>query len=394
MRIAFHAPLNAPERGKPSGDRLIGRMLMRALIAGGHEVALATPFRSYDKAGDDGRQQRIATLGQRLADRLTRRLAAGPKAERPHLWLTYHLYHKAPDHIGPRVAAALGIPYVVAEASVSERQATGPWRAGHLASIEALGAADMVLGLNGKDRAGVLPHLRGADRYRQIRPFIDTGPYRAAAKGRREARRRLGARTGLGENPILVAVGMMRAGAKLASYRLLADALSRLARGDWGLVIVGGGPEEGAVRAAFAGLGDRIAFLGEMTGEALAQIYAGADLLVWPAIDEAIGMVFIEAAAAGLAVVGARGQGVPDVVEHGAGGLLADYGDAADFARSIEALLEDPDRRQTMGATGARLALERHDLGSEGARFCRLIEAVVAEHGTADAGRGQCGGPP
>ncbi|MEZ5774741.1 MAG: glycosyltransferase [Hyphomicrobiaceae bacterium] len=275
MRIAFHAPLNAPERGKPSGDRLIGRMLMRALIAGGHEVALATPFRSYDKAGDDGRQQRIATLGQRLADRLTRRLAARPKAERPHLWLTYHLYHKAPDHIGPRGGGSARHSLCGRRCLGLERQATGPWR---LAIWRASGTRGGRHGARAQRQGpAVLPHLRGADRYRQIRLFIDTGFYRAAAKGRREARRRLGARTGLGENPILVAVGMMRAGAKLASYRLLADALSRLTRGDWGLVIVGGGPEEGAVRAAFAGLGDRIAFLGEMTGEALAQIYAGAD---------------------------------------------------------------------------------------------------------------------
>ncbi len=52
--------------------------------------------------------------------------AARPPDRRPDAWLTYHVYHKAPDHLGPYVTRALGIPYLVAEASLAAKQANGP----------------------------------------------------------------------------------------------------------------------------------------------------------------------------------------------------------------------------------------------------------------------------
>ena len=61
----------------------------------------------------------------RSPSRFLRRCAAAPAAA-PELWFTYHLYHKAPDWLGPRIAGALGIPYVVAEASFAPKQAGGP----------------------------------------------------------------------------------------------------------------------------------------------------------------------------------------------------------------------------------------------------------------------------
>jgi len=59
-------------------------------------------------------------------ERLLAHYRALPRAEQPALWFTYHLYHKAPDHIGPVVARQLGIPYVLAEASYAAKQARGP----------------------------------------------------------------------------------------------------------------------------------------------------------------------------------------------------------------------------------------------------------------------------
>ena len=57
-------------------------------------------------------------VGNRLAQRFIHRCTQEP-VRRPDLWFTYHLYYKAPDWLGPRVAEALSIPYVVAEASVA-----------------------------------------------------------------------------------------------------------------------------------------------------------------------------------------------------------------------------------------------------------------------------------
>ena len=54
-------------------------------------------------SGAKAEMARIADLGGRLADRLAVRLRHDP----PDLWFTYHLYHKAPDWLGPAVSAAL-----------------------------------------------------------------------------------------------------------------------------------------------------------------------------------------------------------------------------------------------------------------------------------------------
>ena len=111
---------------------------------------------------------------------------------------------------------------------------------------------------------------------------------------------------------------MMRSGDKMDSYRMLAQALMRLAATAWTLTIVGDGPCREAVREAFADLPpDRLVWLGEKDAAELPQILAGCDLYVWPGCGEAYGLAYLEAQAAGLPVVAQRTAGVPEVVRHG-----------------------------------------------------------------------------
>ncbi len=125
MRIAFYAPMKPPDHAVPSGDRRMARQLMQALRTAGHDVRLASRLRSWEGRGDPERQARIRTEAARGVRRLIARWRDA--ADRPDLWFTYHLYHKAPDLLGPPVARALGLPYVVAEASYAAKQAGGPW---------------------------------------------------------------------------------------------------------------------------------------------------------------------------------------------------------------------------------------------------------------------------
>jgi hypothetical protein len=145
MRIAAYAPLKPPSHPVPSGDRRVARLIGRALELAGHDVEWPSRFRSRDGSGDRQRQLRLATMGHRLADRLIRRFETRPAALRPQAWLTYHLYYKAPDHLGPAVAGALGIPYLVAEASVAAKRAGGPWDLGHRATLAALALILMLI---------------------------------------------------------------------------------------------------------------------------------------------------------------------------------------------------------------------------------------------------------
>ena len=79
---------------------------------------------------------------------------------------------------------------------------------------------------------------------------------------------------------------------------------------------------------------DRLRFLGALPPDRLAACYAAADLMVWPAINEAYGMALLEAQAAGLPVVAGRTGGVPDIVRDGVTGLLTPIGDETAFAEA------------------------------------------------------------
>jgi glycosyltransferase involved in cell wall biosynthesis len=376
MRVAFYAPLKPPGHPVPSGDRRVGRALMGALGVAGHEAIVASRLRSWDGAGDATRQARIERLGREVARRLIRHYRA--KAERrPDLWLTYHLYHKAPDWLGPMVAEALAIPYVVVEASHAPKQAIGPWRDGHAAALAAMARADALIALNSDDRAGLLAFGANSRRVFSLSPFIDTAPYAHAAP----CRESFAARHGMAaQKPWLLTVAMMREGAKLRSYRVLAKALGQLGDSEWQLIIAGDGPARREVEALFAGFApERIFFLGEVGAGALPSLYASADLYLWPAIDEAFGMAFLEAQAAGLPVVAGRERGVPDIVRDGESGHLTPPGDASSFAAAVLGMLRDASRRRLMSERARRIMLEEHDIALAAGRLDAILASVVTE---------------
>jgi glycosyltransferase involved in cell wall biosynthesis len=363
MRIAFYAPMKAPDRPQPSGDRAMARLLMTALSMSGHTVEPACRLSSFDGAGDAARQRRIGVVGSKLAERLVHRWQRRPAGERPDLWFTYHLYHKAPDWLGPWVTGALGVPYVVAEASNAGKQAQGPWALGRAAAAVAISRADLILELNSADSNGVRPLLADPTRLLVLRPFVDTQPYAGAYAARDAHRRASCERHGIaaGER-ILLTVAMMRAGDKLASYRLMGEALASLQGRRWRLLIAGDGPAHPDVQQALAGSADRIVWLGRVAETELPQMYASADLYVWPAIGEAWGMTLLEAQSAGLPVVAGRSGGIPDVVADGETGILVPAGDARAFALAIAALLDDAPRRRMMGDAAQVRMRARHDI--------------------------------
>ena len=100
MRVAFYAPLKSPDHPVPSGDRRIARLFLDALRLAGHDPFVVSRLRSYDGEGDLERQQRLAAIGRHMVERMLRRWRRDPE-DKPQLWLTYHLYYKAPDWLGP-----------------------------------------------------------------------------------------------------------------------------------------------------------------------------------------------------------------------------------------------------------------------------------------------------
>lgn len=379
MRIAFYAPLKPPDHPVPSGDRRMAQLLGLALTRAGHEVELAARLRSYEGSGDIERQRRLAELGGKLAARLVAQYRARPLETQPRAWLTYHLYYKAPDWIGPRVAAQLGIPYVVAEASVAMKRAGGPWSLGHEAVIAALKRADAAIALNPADDGGVVPHLRDGSRLQHLKPFLDAAPFLDAQRPHWHATRpAIAHRFGLdAENFWLVTTAMMRPGDKLASYRVLGEALASLIGKRWQLLVIGDGPARGDVEAALAPLGARVRYAGVLPPEAMPETLAAADLFVWPAINEAWGMAILEAHAAGLPVVAGRSGGVATLVGDGQTGTLVPVGDAAAFAAAVAAFIEDDGRLHTYATSALAKVLAEHDIAAAGAALDAILAAVT-----------------
>ena len=114
--------------------------------------------------------------------------------------------------------------------------------------------------------------------------------------------------------PTILLVGMMRPGDKLRSYEIAARALSHLPDGEWQVEIAGDGPEKDKVEAMFAPFDKRVRFLGQLDAQGMASAYHRARAFFWPGVNEAFGMVYLEAQAAGVPVVAENREGVCDVV--------------------------------------------------------------------------------
>jgi glycosyltransferase involved in cell wall biosynthesis len=368
MRIAFYAPLKPPDHPVPSGDRNIARALMQALAAAGHDVVLASRLRSLDSRGDEQRQRRLHALGDRLAWRVAARLAAD---RAPDVWFTYHVHHKAPDLLGPIASRALRIPYVIAEASIATKQRDGRWSGGYMRARAAIRAADLVVSLNPADVAGVAAVRPPGAAAAALAPFIDVARFAGPAAPATCER----------HSPVrLITVAMMRERAKLASYRVLANALETLQDLDWRLAIVGDGPARTDVEATFAPLRERITFLGAREPSDIATLLRKSDVFLWPAIDEAIGLVFLEAQACGVPVVGAATPGVAGVVASEQSGLLVPVGDVAAFAAATRRLVADLELRSRMSAAGFAYVRAHHDIPQAAAQLDALLRGACAAH--------------
>lgn len=383
MRIAFYAPLKSPTHGTPSGDRRVAALFMQALRLAGHRVDLVSDFRSLDAQGDTERQLDLRAQGRELLHRMVSDWQRGASTARPDLWFSYHVYYKAPDWLGPEACRALGIPYVIAEASYAPKRAGGPWTLGHEASREAIAGANLVICPTQHDLECLRPLVAAPARLMQLPPFVDTQPFLDAQRVRAAQRARLAGAHRLDERlPWIVVAAMMRAGDKLASYRELAAALALLAELPWQVVIAGDGPARPEVVDALnRAAPGRARFLGELGSADLAATYAACDLLLWPAVNEAYGMAMLEAQAAGVPVVSCALRGVPEVVRDGQTALLAPPHDARALAAMTRALLVDPERRRAMGARAQGWVASERSVEVAAARLDEALAQVVAHAG-------------
>ena len=89
-------------------------------------------------------------------------------------------------------------------------------------------------------------------------------------------------------------------------------------------------------------------FVGYLAGEDLASAYASADAFIFPSRTETLGLVLLEAMAAGCPVVAANSGGIPDIVTDGVNGFLFDPKDETGAITATRRLLEASHEREAM----------------------------------------------
>ena len=143
------------------------------------------------------------------------------------------------------------------------------------------------------------------------------------------------------------------------------------------LLLVGGGELENAVREQVAALGlqGRVRFLGIRAD--VADILRESDVFVLSSRVEGNPLSVLEAMAAGLPVVSTAVGGVPELVRDRETGLLVPSEDAGALAQAMQALVDDPARRQAMGAAARQYAVAHFDIRHTVRGYEQLYESLL-----------------
>ena len=123
---------------------------------------------------------------------------------------------------------------------------------------------------------------------------------------------------------------------------------------DLDLLLAGEGEEAEALTTIVdaLSLSAHVHFLGPLPNQDVIHWMMECEAVVLPSLEESLGIVCQEAMAAGKAVVATRVGGVPEVVVDGTTGILVPPEDPYALAQAIIAILQDPVRRDRMGAAG------------------------------------------
>jgi phosphatidyl-myo-inositol dimannoside synthase len=209
-------------------------------------------------------------------------------------------------------------------------------------------------------------------------PGIDADRFRPDPGARAAVRRR----HALGDAPVVTCVSRLVA---RKGQDVLIRALPRIRARVPGtrLLLVGGGPDAGRLRALAAahGVADAVVFTGAVDEADLAAHHAAGDVFALPCrtrgwgLDvEGLGIALLEAAASGLPVVAGRSGGAPETVQEGRTGHVVDGRDRQALVEALVELLADPARAAAMGAAGRAWMRAEWGWPARAARVSALLD--------------------
>ena len=160
------------------------------------------------------------------------------------------------------------------------------------------------------------------------------------------------------------------------------------------LLLVGDGPYGPDLRRLAAGLGvaDAITFTGSVPAGELPGYYAAGDVFAMPCrtrrggLDvEGLGIVYLEASAAGLPVIGGDSGGAPDAILDGETGYVVPGRSVTALTERITGLLADPARAQAMGRRGLAWAEQEWDWSRVASRLDAILRGEAQRSSSADS---------
>ncbi len=140
--------------------------------------------------------------------------------------------------------------------------------------------------------------------------------------------------------------------------------------------IVGDGPEAHRLKSLWRakGLQETVRWLGNISRDELAAEYNRCHVFCLPSVQEAFGIVFLEAMASGKPIVAARAGAAPEVAAHG---ILAQPDSEESLAEAIERLHANPALRTDLSAKGAHF-VEQFDAPLVARSFLQEVEFAQA----------------
>ena len=165
----------------------------------------------------------------------------------------------------------------------------------------------------------------------------------------------------LGEYPdtgsLLIYVGRLSAEKQIERIKPVLEKIP-----DASLALVGDGPYRNQLEKIFENT--KTNFIGYLAGEELASAYASGDIFLFPSSTETLGLVLLEAMAAGCPVIGANKGGIPDIINDGINGCLYDPDQKDNGKESLIAatkkILQDNSKKEKM-RIAARIEAEKWD---------------------------------
>lgn len=175
--------------------------------------------------------------------------------------------------------------------------------------------------------------------------------------------------------PVPGVVGALGRLEREKGFDVLLDAMAEL-RGEARLILGG----DGSQRQALAARVQAENLPAELTGfvSDVPAFLGRTGVFVLPSRSEGLGLVAVEAMAAGRPVVASRTGGLPEVVVDGETGLLVEPEDARGLAQAIRTLLADPDRAARMGAAGRERARAHFSAARMAAETAALYEELIS----------------